>query len=468
MSRAKTIIARAFAMSVVCLPAAGCTHAPATINVNEMERHQKIEGWEVTARAWEFDKVNDRFDGSVVAQKEQLATMLADDIGIDRIRLEIKSGMENPTDYWSSFASGRMTYGDYRRHFYDKINDNADAFTLDPARIQFSDLDWHVETFVLPLKQKVEARRRRFHLNLAYVDFKWTDIKGSLSHAKNPAEYAELIAATFAHLRDKYGLKPDSLEIVIEPDNTDDWSGVAIGHAIVAARARLNEEGFTGVEIIAPSTAKGQRALDYLDDLKKVPGALNALSTISYHRYDGEPSSSDLNDLARTAGKTGKRTAMLEYVDADITDLIADLSDGSATAWQQYGIAARVGDDRPLKPGWLMLASGGLAPKLTMSAIARHLSAVFTNVDAGSIRVGTSSDSRDVASVAFTTPRQKLVVVIHSQSTLPLTVKGLRRGSYGLSAIDDAGRPLASQVITTQGQFNLNVVGGATYVVAEN
>ncbi len=455
-------------MPIGAIAATGCTAGPATLAINESERHQTIDGWEVTARAWEFDKTNDRFDGSVVGQKERLAQVLADDIGIDRMRLEIKSGMENPIDYWSLFASGQISYGAYRRHFYDKINDNADPGKLNAAGVHFSDLDWHVETFVIPLKRKVEARGRRLRLNLAYVDFKWTDVKGDLSHAKAPAEYAELVTATFQHLQDKYGLRPDSLEIVIEPDNTDDWDGTAIGRVIVATGDRLDRAGFRNVELIAPSTAKGQRALGYFREIRTVPGAAERLSTVSYHRYEGEPDTSDLRALSSAASKAGKRTAMLEYVDADITDLLADLVSGQATSWQQYGIATWVADGRQPKPGWLVLADGQSAPKLAPSAIAQTLSLVFRNVDSGSMRVGADSSSNSLPAVAFITPRQKLVVVLHATAVMPLTINGLRTGRYRVSGVDTDGRTIISRSVDVRGSLKFDTVRDATYALLED
>ncbi|MBL0001062.1 MAG: hypothetical protein IPO97_08665 [Sphingomonadales bacterium] len=47
----------------LCVPAIGCTQPPAQLTVDINDVRQTMAGWEVTARTWEFDKVNDRFDG---------------------------------------------------------------------------------------------------------------------------------------------------------------------------------------------------------------------------------------------------------------------------------------------------------------------------------------------------------------------------------------------------------------------
>ncbi|MBK7284229.1 MAG: hypothetical protein IPI83_07505 [Sphingomonadales bacterium] len=117
------------------------------------------------------------------------AAMIVNEAGIDRLRLEIKSGMENPVDYWSLFVAGKIGYREYKAHFYEKINDNADPDLLDPAGVQFSDLDWRVENVVLPVKRQLEARGRRSWLNFAYVDFRSTELRGS---CRTPATRANM------------------------------------------------------------------------------------------------------------------------------------------------------------------------------------------------------------------------------------------------------------------------------------
>lgn len=460
-----------FAMLLTgCIIVAGCDQSPAKLTIDTGERHQMMAGWEVTARVWEFDKDNDRFDGSWLAQRDELATMLVDEAGIDRLRLEIKSGIENPGDYWSLFAAGRLSYTAYKEHFYEKINDNDDPMVLDPARVQFSDLDWRVENIVLPVRKRLEARGRRLRLNLAYADFKWTASKGSLSHARNPAEYAELIVATFSHLRAKYGLVPDSLEIIIEPDNSDDWSGTAIGAAIVAVSQRLEAAGFPRVEIIAPSTAKAQRATDYFRDIGRVPGAATRMNTLAYHRYENLPDASDLNEIRDAAQGARMQAAMLEYVDGGIIDLLADLSEGDAIAWQKYGIATRVDDGGEARPGWLITGRGGAGTslRLQLTPTARALALAFNAVDQGSLRVGARSSNADLKAVSFITPAGKLVIVAHALADMPLTISGLPEGRYRLSSASPDGidaRPPRKIEIKGKGRLKMLVARDTTYAL---
>ena len=82
------------AFLMFCVLAAGCAPSEAQLTIDPQERHQVMRGWEVTTRGWEFDKANNRFDGSMSFQRDELAAMLVDQAGIDRLRLEIKSGIE--------------------------------------------------------------------------------------------------------------------------------------------------------------------------------------------------------------------------------------------------------------------------------------------------------------------------------------------------------------------------------------
>ncbi|MBK7284851.1 MAG: hypothetical protein IPI83_11130 [Sphingomonadales bacterium] len=80
------------------------------ISIDGTRAGQTLSGWEVTARFWELDKANDRYDGSWLASRDAIVQKLIDDAGITRVRLEVRSGVENPVDYWSQFVAGQIGY----------------------------------------------------------------------------------------------------------------------------------------------------------------------------------------------------------------------------------------------------------------------------------------------------------------------------------------------------------------------
>jgi hypothetical protein len=240
-----------------------------------------------------------------------------------------------------------------------------------------------------------------------------------------PAEYAEFMLAVFLHLRDAYGVVPDAVELILEPDNGTPWaSGTLIGQALVATAARLAAGGFHP-KFIAPSTANMGNAVGYFDALRQVPGALAALGTLSYHRYGGV-SDANLTSLGQRASIYGVRTAMLEHIGSGVDDLYKDLTVGQVSAWQQFAMAYPNADNGGT---YYPIISG--QPQL--GSRTRYLRQYFRYVRLGAQRVGASSTSGALRPVAFRNPDGRLAVVIHADQTGALTVRGLRPGQYGVS-----------------------------------
>src|SRR5688572_11779780 len=127
------------------------------------ETHQTIDGWQVTPKWWEMNKKEDRYDGSWKPFRDQILERMANELGINSVRLEVRSGLENPVDYWKKFESGEIGYTGFRNNRYEKINDNDDPNNANAAGFQFSHLDWQVEEVLLPLQRFVEANGEKIH-----------------------------------------------------------------------------------------------------------------------------------------------------------------------------------------------------------------------------------------------------------------------------------------------------------------
>ncbi len=429
-------------MSPLAAPiATSCSAAgngPAEITVEPAKTHQVMNGWEATARLWEYNKAEDRYDPSWLALSDQIFDRLVNELGINRVRLQIKSGAENPVDYWAKFESGAIGYKEYKRHYYEKINDDPDPNHVNPAGIQFSGVDYQVEKIVLPLKQRLEAKGEELFVNFNYVDFGQTELKGNLSHARQPAEYAELIHAAFVHLKSKYGLVPDALEIILEPDNSDDWRGRQIGEAIRAVSARLKADGFSP-QIIAPSTAAAGKAPAYIDEMMAVPGVPSLVSTLSYHRYD-RPKPRTVTSIAERARALGVSnglvdrlvpvpgiaerarsrrlsTAMLEHLEGDAAELHEDLTVGQVSAWQQYSIAMKSVGRTPDDAGDYYIGdfADPNAPVIRITKRSRELAHYFRYVRIGATRIDARSSDGAVKPTAFRNADGTFVVVLASQ-----------------------------------------------------
>lgn len=422
-----------------------------TIHVDTSERHQTMAGWEALARMWEYDKANNRFDGSWEAHKTEIFSRLVNELGINRLRIEIRSGAENPVDYWADFEAGRISYKEVWKHFYEKINDNADPQVVNPDGIKFSALDFQVEKMLLPIRELMEKNGEKLIVNLCYVDFK-REPAGTLDHAQSPEEYAELIAATFQHLKEKYGIEPDIFEIILEPDNTEHWRGKQIGEGMMAALARLTKLGFHP-QVTAPSTASTHLASSYFDELIAVPGVRGVLSTFSYHRYSPKPNLS-LPGIAERARANKLQTAMLEHTTGGQRELVEDLTLAGVSAWQQYQIAhpAPAPPERARTPYVLWDSKRPEGERAFLAEDARMLAHFFRPVRVGAVRVGATTDNSLKQPVAFVNPDGTHVLVVSANRGGTITIDGLPPGNYRAEySTNDVSRAALPDVVLASG-----------------
>lgn len=393
----------------------------ATVTVNPAVAYQTMRGWEATSQA---GQANPAFGN----WKAALMHLAVNDLGLNRIRLEVRSGMEHPVDNYAAFRSGAISESQWKALRYAPVNDNGSASTINPAGFHFTELDESVEGIILPMRDLMAANGEQLYVNLNYVSF------GLLSQAHaDPAEYAEFILAVFQHLRDRYALEPDAVEVILEPDNTTIWTGPAIGHAIVATAARLAASGFHP-EFIAPSTTSMARAPTWFDQVIAVPGALAHLRELSYHRYSGV---SDANLAAIRARGTqhGIATAMLEHIGSGADALYKDLTVANASAWQQFTLGLPVIDN-----GAQYYRIVNNQPVIASRTVG--LRQYFRYVRMGARRISALSGVTRVRPVGFVNPNGSMVVVIHLDQSEVLAVTGLAAGRYGISSSSADGAEL--------------------------
>jgi len=205
--------------------------AQTTITVGPATPFQTLSGWECVTFASQDDPAFPLF-------KDALFDRVISEAGINRVRLEVRSGAENSTDYFALYQSGQVDYATWRANRYATVNDNADPNVINPTGYHFTELDRNVQTTLLPLRALAAAKGEPLYINLNYVAFTSQITTGSYHH-QSAAEYAEFILATFQHLDQEFGFVPDAVEILLEPDNVSQWNGATLGNAIVAVQARL-------------------------------------------------------------------------------------------------------------------------------------------------------------------------------------------------------------------------------------
>jgi hypothetical protein len=394
--------------------------ARADVTVDRGTQYQTFDAWEATGYAGQDHAAFASF-------RDLVMTMAATELGITRLRLEVRAGVENDVDYYQQFQGGSIDNATWRGRRYTNVNDNADPDVIEPAGFHFTELDESVGEIVIPLRNAVEAAGGTFEVNLCYVAFTGQNAMGTQYIHDQASEYGELVQATYEHLQSVHGFVPDYWEMILEPDNTTQWTGMVIGRAMVEVGARIEALGHTP-RLIAPSNTNMTAARNFFDALAMVPGALDHLAVLSYHRYGGT-GASVAQDMADRAEAHGIKTAMLEWIGAGADELHEDLKVAHNSSWQQFTLASPYpGDDGG---AYLRVdASDPDNPVVTLGSRSRLLRQYMKYIRPGAVRIAASSDDAVFDPVAFLDPRGTDVVVVKATAGGSFAVHGLAAGDY--------------------------------------
>ena len=299
-----------------------------TISLNRSTVFQTMRGWEADAQAGQL------FSAAWNNYKTPLLDSAVNDLGINRARLEITSGVENPVDYFTQWQNGQITENEYNAQRYQIINDDGNPNVVNPSGFKWAAVDEIITDLIVPMQQRLAARGERLWVNACYVDFG----SSTFEHKTNPAEYAEFVLAAYQHMQSTFGFVPDSWEIILEPDTTGaSWNSTQMANAIKAAGDRLAAAGFTP-RFVAPSVTNAGNAVSYIDQIAATSGAMAYVDEFSYHLYAGNNDANRTN-IANKAITYSKKTMMSEFIGADYNTLHADIKTGRNSSWQQFTLA---------------------------------------------------------------------------------------------------------------------------------
>lgn len=390
----------------------------AIIDLNPSITYQRISGWEATAQAGQWECPS--FD----SYKSSLFYQAIEDLGINRLRVEIKSNAENPVDYFNQWRTGQITFAEWKTHWYEIENDNASPNLANQSGYTFSELDDKIEKVILPLKQRVEANGEHLFININYVDFG----SSAFEHKNNPEEYAEFVLTVYQHLQSKYGWVPDIWEVILEPDTPAAWSATQIGNAIAATATRLKSNSFTP-KFIVPSTASMGTSIPMFDQLIQIPAVLPYIQELAYHRYAGV-TDANVQAIANRAVQYGINTSMLEHIGSGYQDLHTDLKIGRNSAWQQYTLGFCT-DDNGAQYYWLDRSDPN-NHRIVMGAKTRFLRQYFKFIRSGAVRIEATGNNTNFDPLGFINQDGKYVVVVKANLGGSITIEGLPAGVYGI------------------------------------
>lgn len=399
-----------------------------TITVTPATTYQTMKGWEIDGEAAE-----DRADYQAY---RQAAVDSAAAAGINRIRMEVRSGAENPTDHWTTYKNaGFPTDGGaanlaWRAARYETINDDGNASSINASGFQWSELDSRIDNLVNPLRAKLALNGESLYVNLTYVSFYTQVTSGQAYVHSDPAEYAEFMLAAFQHLQSTYGWVPDGIEIILEPDNTTaTWgdTGTLIGQVVKATGDRLAAAGFTP-EFIVPSVTDASRAIPYFNAAMAVTGASSYITELAYHRYGGLASVPSIGDVPRAGGK---RTAMLEWWDAGNSyfTLYDDLTNGYNSAWEQ-GPFVDLSNVDGIALSYINPAQPTVA---NFTNVTKFTSLYYKAARMNAVRIGATSTNNGFEPLAWRNADGRHSVVVKTNGGGTFNVVGLPAGTYNIN-----------------------------------
>jgi len=426
----------------------------ATVTVDGGTRFQTISGWEATAYAGQDAPTYPAF-------RDTIYRMAAEDLGLNRIRIEVRASSEHTRDLYQERQAGTIDQATWRASRYTTVNDNADPNDLDMAGFHFTELDEAIDERVARFRQEVQRAGGTLHVNLCYVAF--TGQNGpSTSYIHDDAdEYAELVEATYRHLDTKYGWVPDTWEVLLEPDLVSQWDGTKIGQAMVAAAARIQALGHTP-RFVAPSTTNMGNANPWFDAMAAVPGATDFLAELSYHRYSGTSVGAGQGIRTRTLAN-GVGASMLEHIGADYNELHEDLTVANVVSWQQFTF----GGPNPSDDGsgyFRVDVTNPSSPVVNYASRTRYLRQYFKYVRQGAVRVAATAND-GVQAVAFENVGGGYVVVAKSSASAPVTVAGLPDGDYGVTYTTSSAFGTALPDVTVTGGSSVSATLPAAGVI---
>ena len=352
------------------------------ILINPKTTYQTMIGWEATDQAGQRE-----YRAKWLKYKDQLYDLAVNDLGIDRVRLQVKatsSGFD-----WTGF-------------------------------------DQCLAEVVVPLRQRLEARGERLWVNVCVVE-------GALKD--NPSLYAQNVLATYKRMQSKYGFVPDSWEAGLEPD-VFGWGtqGSTMANAIVAAGKLLGANGYPTRVFVAPSSSNIRHAAAYFDEMVgQVPASARYLAEVSYHIYGGA-NAREREGMAFRALSRGLKVSQGEFIGATYEDLHQDLKVAQVSSWEQYTLCW-VQSENGDNGGHYYAAddvSNPTNPPVVIASRTKFLRQYFKFIRRDAVRIGAMSSYPGFDPVAFKNADGREVVVVKASSGGSFEIKGLSAGTYGI------------------------------------
>ena len=140
----------------------------AVIVVDPNQTFQTMIGLEATAQIGQLECLI-RSRTAYNNYKNEVLDRAVDELGLDRIRLEYRTGFEKTRDGYDEVLNQGAPFSVYADNRYNATNDNNDPNTINPAGFRWSELDHAITEIVNPLRTRLSAQGRELYVNLCAV-----------------------------------------------------------------------------------------------------------------------------------------------------------------------------------------------------------------------------------------------------------------------------------------------------------
>jgi hypothetical protein len=365
--------------------------------------------------------------------RNQALDALVDDLGLNRLRYEGPGGNRAEDRRW------------------EWLNDDADPDHIDWSAFNTASLDARAAAWLVPFKQRVEARGEPFDL---YVSPSFFD-GGSTGSApawllNSPGENAEFATSLLLRLRDVHGVTANYYCILNEAGNNNAWTAPVVARAIKTLGPRLQALGLP-TRIQFPESISADVAWDsYINPLLSDPDVWPCIGCLSYHLYGSNGKRGFIRDLGIAKGIP---TAQTEYMGLTTQHLYLDMIMGGVSYWELYGLmghgSAKIDTNRDN-------THFGRGTEYWTFRQAMHY------VRPGDVRVEATSSLSYFYPLAFSRGGRVTVVLLNNISPVAartVNFSGLPAGQYGLcqSVLGAAYSELGLRTVGTDGALAVDV-----------
>ena len=370
----------------------------ATVTLHPEVKHQTTLGWGATAAGVDVPP----------PLRDQILDEAVNDLGLTRLRLEPPGGNRATARRW------------------EWENDNGDPDDINWAAFNTQALDWRVEHWVTPFKQRVEANGDPFTLYISPSFFNG----GSSGEAPawlvhSPGEYAELALSLILRLKDKHGITATYYSICNEAGNGNAFSPQVVAEAIKALGPRL-EALKLPTRIEFPECVNAGQSWRYIQFARDDEEVWKHVGLVTYHLYGSKAERPQIRDLAHAKGIP---TGQTEFMGTTIDNLYDDLTEGGCSVWEHYVMA-----------GLSNSAGSGcyLAANHNLTSFSRYphywqFRQVMHYVRPGAVRIEAASDDPAIRPLAFVRDGKMTVVLINTrppQQPRKVELKGIIPALY--------------------------------------